>query len=82
MICTDTFQGSNDPVVNESDRINRELKAIFDREVEYFERQLRSREMVFNPRGLVQVELGLREHINKVIADIDKSLREHYRASE
>jgi len=75
MAYIDPFAEPADPVVAESARINRELKALFNREAEYFERQLAKRSLMLNDRGLAQTETNLREFIDKAIADIDRSLK-------
>lgn len=65
---------NDEALLAESVQLDEQLKAIFQREAEFFERQLVHRNMRLNSRGLAQVELSLREFLNKTIADIEKDL--------
>lgn len=69
-----TLKELDDYLAKESAQVDSELKAIFQREAEFFERQLGQRNMHLNARGLAQVELNLREFLNKTITDIEKDL--------
>jgi hypothetical protein len=75
MAYIDPFEEPNDPLVVESARIDRELKAIFTRETEHFARQLKLRGLKLNDRGLGQTELNLREFLNQAIASIEEDVR-------
>jgi len=69
-----TLKELDDYLAKESAQIDSQLKALFLREAEHFERQLVSRNMQLNSRALAQLELNLREFLNKAIADIERDL--------
>lgn len=66
---------TTDALMDESAQIDGQLKALFQREAEHFERQMTNRNMQLNSRGLAQLELNLREFLNAGILSIEKDLR-------
>ncbi len=76
MAYIDPFERSPvaDSLSAESAKLDEQLNAVFQREAEFFERQLAHRNMRLNSRGVAQLEMNLRDFLNKAIADIEKDL--------